>query len=77
MPALLQLLPLAFLLAALLGRRYPGERLIERVRLRRRPWPRGTPPAPRHRPPTSRGWAARQPAWDLGARGPPRAAAPR
>ncbi len=76
MPVLLQLIPLLLLLLALVRRCYPGERLIERVRRRRRAQVRRT----RSALPGGRADVLARVtcllAWDLGARAPPGAAAP-
>ena len=76
MPILLQLLPLALLLLALVRRRYPGERLIERARRRLCTRPRAARPVLRGVPADALARATCVLAWDLGARAPPVGAAP-
>jgi len=76
MPILLQLLPLALLLLALVRRRYPGERLIERARRRLCTRPRAARPVLRGVPAEVLARATCVLAWDLAARAPPVGAAP-
>ncbi len=71
--SLLYLLPALVLAVILLARRYPGERVIERLRLARAPGPRvraASSPRPRCRPDTRLG-GGRLIAVSLGGRAPP------
>ena len=76
MQALLQMLPVALLLLALVRRRYPGELLIERARRRLCAPPRAARPVLRGVPADALARATCVLAWDLGARAPPVGAAP-